>query len=59
MEKAYKPRVIEGPDGSYAVSVGDEVTIRWWKRNGTWSVEIKSARGMDCIGTHVGEMAVH
>jgi hypothetical protein len=51
MEKAtMKPKVHEGPDGSYAVSVGDEITIRWWKRNGTWSVEIKSAQGMDVTG---------
>jgi hypothetical protein len=29
------------------------------KKGGVWSVEIKSTEGMDVIGTHIGNVAVH
>ena len=37
------PRVIEVSDGHYAVSIGDDVTVQWWKsKNGVWSVQVKA-----------------
>lgn len=45
------PRVITS-NGHHAVEIADGIFIRWWNENGVWSVQIKSAAGLDVIGTH-------
>jgi hypothetical protein len=58
IEKAPMPKVIEGPDGHYAVEIAPGVRLVWWQARDVWSVKIEGPADLAVRSVKV-EPAVH